>query len=60
MNRIFHYAPFTYKYTIHISIFREWEALERGDRIVKDPAKVLGDRYGVRTEYYEFKQIKPN
>ena len=52
MNRIFHYAPFTYKYAIHISIFREWEALERGDRIVKDPAKVLGDP--VRKMYYNF------
>ena len=52
MNRIFNYSPFTYKYTIHISIFREWEALERGDRIVKDPAKVLGDP--VRKMYYNF------
>ena len=52
MNRIINCSPFTYKYTIHISIFREWEALERGDRIVKDPAKVLGDP--VRKMYYNF------
>ena len=45
---------FTYK---HISIFREWEELERGDRKVKDPAKVLGKP--VLTKYYEFKQITP-
>ena len=51
MNRIFNYSPFTYKHTIHISIFREWEALERGDRIVKDPAKVLGDN---SRKYYNF------
>ena len=50
MNRIFNYSPFTYKYTIHISIFREWEVLERGDRKVKDPAKVLGEP--ILKQYY--------
>ena len=52
MNRIFDYSPFTYKYTIHTSTFREWEVLERGDREVKDPAKVLGNP--VRKKYYNF------
>ena len=56
MNQIFNYSPFTYKYDIHISIFREWEVLERGDRKVKDPATVLG--VPVRKEYYMFEQIK--
>ena len=51
MNRIFNYSPFTYKYNIHISIFREWEVLESGDRKVKDPAKVLGDN---SKKYYNF------